>query len=88
MDTKFKKKNLPYASYMRQNRGKDTQTKSEGQKISCKWKWQESRGRNVHIRKIGFKSKALNNDKQGHYIMIMRPKKEDTYSLAYVHPID
>ena len=50
------------------------QTESAGIKkdISCKWKWQERGGSNIHTDKTDFKTKAIMKDKEGYYIMIKR----------------
>ena len=44
---------------------------------SCKWNWQESKGKAVILDKTGFKTKYIKKDKKGHYIMIKGSIQED-----------
>ena len=54
--------------------GKNTYAESGGieKDVSNKWKLQESRDSNTHIKKIDFNTKVIKKDNEGHFIMIKR----------------
>lgn len=60
--------------------GKNTLAESEGieKDVSSKWKLQESRDSNTHIKKIGINTKDMKKDKKEHYIMMKKPIQEDS----------
>lgn len=63
--------------------GKNTYAESGGieKDVSNKWKLQESRDSNTHIKKIDFNTKDMKKDKKEHYIMMKKP----VHSSAYMH---
>ena len=68
-------------------RVKDTQTEGEGMEkdFSYKQKLQESRGSKTHIRQKRVKTKAVNKDKEGHYIMIKGPIQEKNITFVNMY---
>ena len=68
-------------------RVKDTQTEGEGMEkdFSYKQKLQESRGSKTHIRQKRVKTKAVNKDKEGHYIMIKKSIQQEDVMFVNIY---
>ena len=66
------------------------QIESEGKEkdISCKWKQQESMSSNTHTRHNRLLKKALNKDKEGHYIMIKGSIQEKDSTLVNIYELN
>ena len=63
------------------------QTEGEGLEkvISCKWTPKGSRSSNTHIRQIDFEIKAVEKDKEEHYIIIRGSIQEENITIINIY---